>query len=108
MRILLSTIFLLLLLSCESTSFDKDKRQIWAKDEIRRQLPHASTAFDVTGFREDTLPTWPDTMIKRPIQYTLDFVYKDSTGALQQKTGHVFFTPDGKSLIQSLITNKGQ
>ena len=98
----------LLLLSCESSSFDKDRRQIAAKDEIRARIPFAAKDFDVTGFREDTLAQWTDTMIKRPIEYTLNFVYRDSTGRLLQNTGHVFFTPDGKSILQSQITNQDQ
>lgn len=108
MRSIFIPAFLLVLLSCETSSFDNDKRQILAKDEIRSRLPHASTGFDITGFREDTLSGWPDTSFQRPIQYTLDFVYKDSSGAEQQKTGYVFFAPDGRSIIKTQITNRGQ
>jgi hypothetical protein len=100
--------FLLLLFSCESSSFDKDKRQIAAKDAIRDQLPRASRQFEVIRFREDTLPAWRDTIFNQPIRYTLDFRYKDSTETVQQRRGYVVFTPDGKSIIQSRITNQDQ
>lgn len=89
----------LLLASCENAAFDKDKRQIVAKDAIRRKLPRASKNFDVVRYKEDTLASWSDTIFKRPIRYTLDYVYTDSSGAVQQKTGAVLFTPDGRSMI---------
>ena len=88
--------------SCENPRFDKDKRQIIAKDEIRSKLRRAR-AFDITGFKEDTLSTFPDSTFKHPIRYTLDFVYKDSTNVLQKKRGIVIFTPDGNSIISSGI-----
>jgi hypothetical protein len=106
MRYLLFIFFPLLIASCESSSFDKDKRQIIAKDEVRSRLPHASKGFDITGFREDTLSPQIDTVFKHPIQYTLDFTYNDSTGAPHQNTAHVIFTPDGKSIIQTQITDR--
>jgi hypothetical protein len=96
--------FLLLLFSCESGSFDKDKRQIAAKDAIREQLPRASRQFEIIRFGEDTLPSWRDTVFNQPIRYILDFRYKDSTETVQQRRGYVVFTPDGKSIIQSQIT----
>lgn len=108
MRSILVIAFPLLLLSCETNAFDRDKRQIAAKDELRSKLPHGTTAFDITHFREDTLSGWPDTTFRRPIQYTLDFEYRDSLGVVQQKTGYVFFAPDGKSIIKTQITNRGQ
>lgn len=108
MRSILFILFPLWLLSCETNKFDGDKRQIAAKDEIRTQLPHGATAFDISHFREDTLSGWPDTAFRRPIQYTLDFEYRDSLGVVQQKTGYVFFTPDGQSIIKTQITNRGQ
>jgi hypothetical protein len=95
---------LLLLFSCESGSFDKDKRQIAAKDAIREQLPRASRQFEIIRFGEDTLPSWGDTVFNQPIRYILDFRYKDSTETVQQRRGYVVFTPDGKSIIQSQIT----
>ncbi|MGN6164511.1 MAG: hypothetical protein ACTHOF_08220 [Flavisolibacter sp.] len=104
MRYMFFIVFPLLLTGCEASSFSKDKRQIEAKDEIRAMLPLAAHSFDVTGFREDTLAAWKDSSIKHPIQYTLDFIYTDSTGILQQKTGHVLFTPNGKSILQTQIT----
>jgi hypothetical protein len=108
MRYILLIIFPLLLAGCEATSFDKDKRQIEAKDEIRAMLPRAARSFDVINFKEDTLASWKDSSFKHPVQYTLDFVYTDSTGALQQKTGQVVFTPDGRSIIQTQITGRNR
>lgn len=96
--------FLLLLISvgCENHSFDSDKRQIIAKDQIRRKLRKARL-FDITGYTQDTLQSYPDTLIKHPIRYGLDFVYTDSLGQVQKKKGLVLFTPDGKSVITSQI-----
>jgi hypothetical protein len=99
MRHLFASFSLLLLVSCESSVADKDKRQIIAKDEIRNKLPPRSRAFDITHFQEDTLSSWGDSAFKRPIRYVLDYEYKDSTGTLQHRTGAVVFTPDGKSII---------
>lgn len=93
--------------SCESAGFEKDKRQIAAKDVIREKLQKARN-FDILRFREDTLSEWTDTLFKRPIRYTLDFVYTDSTGTVQNKTGVVLFTPDGRSMIEAQITNPNQ
>lgn len=90
--------------SCETAAFEKDKRQIAAKDAIREKLPRARN-FDILHFREDTLSEWTDTLFKRPIRYTFDFIYTDSTGAVQNKTGIVLFTPDGRSMITAQITN---
>jgi hypothetical protein len=97
-------LFLLLLISvgCESHSFDSDKRQIVAKDQIRRKLRKARF-FDITGYKQDTLETYPDTLVKRPLRYGLDFVYTDSLGQVQKKKGVVLFTPDGKSVLTSQI-----
>lgn len=88
--------------SCENHRFDKDKRQLIAKDEIRYKLRRARS-FDITGFKEDTLSNYADSLIMRPIRYTLDFVYKDSNNVLQKKRGEVIFTPDGRSVINSII-----
>ena len=99
MRHLFASLVLLALLSCETSVADKDNRQITAKNEIRSKLPPKSRGFDITGFREDTLSSWSDSAFKRPIRYVLDYQYQDSTGTLQQRTGSVVFTPDGKSII---------
>ena len=102
MRYTVPAFFLFLLAGCESRSFDKDKRQIAAKEAVRAMLPPASHQFEITGFREDTLTEW-NTVLKNPLRYTLDFFYKDSTEAVHQQTGSVIFTPDGNSIIDTQI-----
>lgn len=103
--------FLLLLLSicilsCDYGSFDKDKRQIMAKDAVRGQLPQHSRNFDITGFREDTLDRLPGSNFDRPLGYTLNYEYTDSTGQLQTKQATVVFTPDGHSVIKTSVNPK--
>lgn len=90
--------------SCENHSFDSDKRQLTAKNEIRGKLGNIQS-YDITDFKEDTLPEWPGTAFKNPIRYSLNVAYKDSTGVLQKKKGSVVFTPDGTSVISSEISN---
>ncbi len=104
MRYLL-LLFLVILVSCESHTFDSDRRQIVAKDEIRKQL-HRARSFDITAFNQDTLQTYPDTTIKHPLEYRLDFVYTDSTGKVVKKKGIVIFAPDGKSVLNSRIIDE--
>jgi hypothetical protein len=103
MRNIYLTILAIVFISCESTSYDADRRQLIAKDEIRERL-HKATDFDITSFREDTLTNYPDSNFRKPLQYTLEFTYKDSTGAVQNRTGHIIFTPNGKSIITTQIT----
>ena len=93
---------LLISIGCENHSFDSDKRQLIAKDQIRRQL-HKARLFDVTGFKKDTLDSYTDTSIKKPLRYQLDFVFTDSSGQVQNKKGEVVFTPDGKSVLHTRI-----
>ena len=102
MRKIKILLLLFIFFSCENPRFNKDKRQLIAKDEIRSKLPRARS-FEIAGFREDTLSNFPDTTFKRPIRYTLDFVYKDSNNVLQKKKGIVIFTPDGNSIISTII-----
>lgn len=102
MKYSLLVFLLFMFFSCENPRFDKDKRQLIAKDEIRNKLQRARS-FDITGFKEDTLSNFPDTTFKRPIRYILDFVYKDSNNVLQKKKGIVIFTPDGNSIISTII-----
>jgi hypothetical protein len=102
MRNIFFIVLFFVLYSCDDHRFDKDKRQIMAKDEIRYKLRRARS-FDITGFKEDTLTVYPDSLFKRPIRYTLDFVYQDSNKVLQKKKGVVIFTPDGRSIISSNI-----
>ena len=102
MKYSLLVFLLFIFFSCENPRFDKDKRQLIAKDEIRNKLQRARS-FDITGFKEDTLSNFPDTTFKRPIRYTLNFVYKDSNNLLQKKKGIVIFTPDGNSIISTII-----
>ena len=106
--LLLSSLIFILLLSassCENHSFDSDKRQIMAKDEIRSQLRKVRN-FDVTGFSEDTLNNYADSNFKKVIRYTLDIVYTDSNKAQQEKKGVVLFTLDGNSIISAKIEEK--
>lgn len=102
-RLLLCVFAALHLFSCETTDFDKDKRQLVAKNVLYHKLPRAAKNFDIIRFKEDTLDYWTDSTFKRPIRYTMDFVYTDSTGAVQQQTGSVLFTPDGHSMIAAEV-----
>lgn len=43
-------ILILFISSCEAGNFDKDRRQIMAKDLIRSVVPR-TRSFDITGFR---------------------------------------------------------
>ena len=104
MKYLFLFVTTLIVLSCENNSFDKDKRQLIAKSEIREKLGNIRS-FDVTSFKEDTLGDWKDSELKNLIRYNLDVVYKDSTGATQNRQAFVIFTPDGKSVISSHINN---
>lgn len=92
---------------CETATFDKDKRQIAAKDAVMDQL-HGVKNFDIVSFKEDTLSSGSDTVFRRPIRYTLDFVFTDSTGVVQARTAEVLFTPDGKSLMTARISRPNQ
>jgi hypothetical protein len=105
MRYLVPVLFLLTLFSCESAGFESDLRQIIAKDVIRKQLGPARS-FDVAGFKQDTVANWPDTTIKHPVSYTLDFVYNDSTGAAKSKRGIVIFAPTGNTVLSSSIQDR--
>ena len=104
MKYIFLFLFTIVIFSCENNSFDRDKRQLIAKDEIRGKLSGIQS-FDITGFKEDTLHEGIDGTFKNPIRYTLQVVYKDSAGVLQNKEGFVVFTPDGKSVISSRISN---
>ena len=103
------TFFFILLLplffSCENHRFDSDKRQIMAKDAIQDQLSKACS-FNVTAFKEDTLKSENDPNFKNEIRYSLDIEFIDSNKVFQKKKGIVFFTPDGKSIINSKITDR--
>lgn len=103
MRYLLLLV-LAVLASCENNSFDSDKRQLTAKDEIRNKL-HRPRSFDITGFRQDTVEAFADPIIIHPLRYSLDVVFTDSTGQVQKKKGIVLFTPDGKSVLSSHIVD---
>ena len=88
--------------SCDYGSFDKDKRQIMAKDYVHWHLPPHSFDFDVNSFKEDTLNNMLDSNFKRPIAYTIDYHFTDSLNTVQQKTATVLFTPDGHSIITTI------
>ena len=91
--------------SCETHNFDSDKRQIMAKDEIRSKL-HKIRDYNITAFSEDTVDASDDAGLKKEIRYRLDFQYTDSNNVVQKKTGDVFFTPEGSSIIYSTISDK--
>lgn len=92
--------------SCQNERNTADMRQIMAKDEILSQL-HKISAFDVTGFNEDTLiGIIPGTNLKKTIRYVLEISYVDSNKLPQNKKGIVLFTPDGKSIIEAQISDK--
>ena len=91
-------------MSCENARFDRDKRQIMAKDEIRHKLRQTS-GFDIDSFKEDTLHVSTEADFKQLIRYTLHITYLDSSQLLQKKKGIVLFTPDGKSILRSEITD---
>jgi hypothetical protein len=91
--------------ACESASFDSDKRQIMAKDEIRSKLQKIHE-YDITAFREDTVEAGANDDFKKLIRYRLSVQFIDSNNVQQKKTGDVFFTPDGKSIIRSTISDR--
>lgn len=98
---LVATVFF----ACENHRYDSDKRQIIAKDEVKRKLKKI-TNFNITSFSEDTVKNIPDSNFKTQIRYTLDIIYNDSNKVLQEKKGVVMFTPDGQSVISTQITDK--
>ena len=100
MRILL--LLSLVFIGCEKNTFDSDKRQIVAKDLLRQTVKN-KRSFDVLQFKEDTLNTYSNTAINRPIRYTISYVFKDSTNTLVHKTGEVIFTPDGRAVLETII-----
>ncbi len=103
--VLLLFVFLLpIFFSCETHNFDRDKRQIMAKDEIRSRLLKIHD-YNITAFREDTVDA-NDSGLKKEIRYRIDFQYTDSNQILQKKIGDVFFTPEGSSIIYSTISDK--
>jgi uncharacterized membrane protein len=104
-RVVVFTLLILTFFSCESHRFDADTRQIMAKDVIETKLGKV-TDFDITGFNQDTIKNPADSNFKKQIRYTLDIVYVDSNKVFQQKKGIVLFTPDGKSVIHSQITDR--
>jgi hypothetical protein len=101
MRILLLLITLVFF-SCEKHTFDSDHRQIVAKNLLRQTVINNRT-FDVLQFKEDTLDHHPGTTIERPIRYTIEYVFSDSSNTRVRKTGEVIFTPDGKSVLETII-----
>lgn len=107
---ILSIVFLFVVVapaffSCETHKFDSDKRQIMAKDEIHSKL-HKAREYDITGFKEDTIEVTDNPDFKKEIRYQMSFEYVDSNNVLQKKSGDVFFTPDGSSIINSKITDR--
>lgn len=95
-------LFIVSLASCDYGSFDKDKRQMMAKDYVEWHLPAHATDFDITAFREDTINNMIDSNFKHALAYTLDYKFTDSTHQVQQKKSTVLFTPDGHSIITAI------
>ena len=108
-QLIAKALFLFLAISvfsaCESTNFESDKRQLMAKDEIRSKLQKIH-GYDITAFREDTVEAGANDDFKKLIRYRLSVQYIDSNNTLQKKIGDVFFTPDGKSIIRSTISDR--
>lgn len=102
MKYLALLISVSIFISCENHAFDRDKRQILAKDELRRMMP-GNRSITITRFYEDTLPSWPDSTFRRPIRYTLDFKYTDSTGMEQSRQGIFIFSQQGNAVIDRHI-----
>ena len=101
-QIILLLFFTGVLISCDNLRNSADMRQIMAKNEIMNKLKKISS-FDITGFKEDTIQSEVDSNFKKMIRYQLDITYIDSNKVVQNKTGVVLFTPDGKSIINSQI-----
>ncbi|MBD0288948.1 MAG: hypothetical protein M3342_13805 [Bacteroidota bacterium] len=93
------------LLACEAHGFESDKRQIIAKNIIRNKVGRGRS-FSITHFREDTLQNWTDSTFKRPIRYTLEYVFKDSVQRIHKGQGIVLFDPEGNTVLQSQITGQ--
>ena len=93
---------IVILAGCDYGSFDKDKRQIMAKDYVEWHLPPHSTDFNVTTFREDTLRNLPDSNFKEALGSTLDYHFTDSTHQVQQKRMTVLFAIEGHSIISAI------
>ncbi len=105
MRYAFLSLVILVLFACHSVGFESDNRQIIAKDVIRKQISQYHS-FDIVAFKQDTVFNWPDTTIKHPVSYTLDFVYTDSTDALISKRGVVIFLPTGNTVLGSSIQDR--
>ena len=95
-------LLIVFLAGCDYGSFDKDKRQIMAKDYVRRHLPAHSGSFDVISFKEDTVKNMIDSNFRNPIAYTLHYQFIDSSNHIQDKVATVLFTPDGHSIITTI------
>ncbi len=95
---------IIFLISCTSHSFDADVRQIAAKDAVASKL-YRARQFNVVGFSQDTVTDYHDTLIIKPIRYSLDITYKDSNNIVQRKRGVVLFTHDGNSIVQTQIVD---
>ncbi|HUZ59218.1 MAG TPA: hypothetical protein VMU83_10585 [Hanamia sp.] len=102
--IIILLIFTGTIYSCDNHRNAADMTQLMAKNEIVNKL-HNVNSFDITGFKEEMIHNPSDTNFKNIIQYVLDITYIDSNKILQRKKGIVFFTPDGKSIINSQITD---
>ena len=104
-QVILLLFFMALFFSCDNHRNVSDMRQIMAKNEILGKL-HKVSSFDITGFSENIVHDSPDTNFKKMIRYVLDITYIDSNKIVQNKKGIVLFTPDGKSIVNTQITDR--
>ena len=102
MKMNLYWLLLLLAGSCQSRGFERDQRQLIAKDLVLQKVTEQS-GLRMLHFREDTLDTPADTLFKKTIQYTLFFSYKDSMNQLKNGKGEVVFDPTGRAVLRSEV-----
>ncbi len=102
MKMHLSWLLLLLTGGCQSRGFERDQRQLIAKDLVLQKVPERN-GIRMLHFREDTLNTPVDTLFQKPIQYTLFFSYKDSMDQLKNGKGVVVFDPAGRAVLRSEV-----
>ncbi len=76
-------LFSVLLSSCATESFQADKRQLLAKDLVRKETGSVKD-YDILAFGEDTVAY---TDGRRALRYELLVSYRDSRGNMQSSKG---------------------